>query len=83
MLRAALTGKFSGVEFTPHPVFGVGVPKACPDVPAEFLDARGMWADKHAYDEGARALAGLFRENFKKFSNAGPEIHQAGPRVSS
>ena len=76
-------GKLDGAEFTPHPVFGVGVPKSCPDVPAEFLDARGMWTDKQAYDEGARALAGRFHENFRKFANAGKEIREAGPRVDS
>ena len=81
MLRAALTGKLDGTEFTPHPVFGVGVPKSCPDVPAESLDARGMWTDKQAYDEGARALAGRFHENFRKFPNAGKEIREAGPSV--
>jgi phosphoenolpyruvate carboxykinase (ATP) len=81
MLRAALTGKLDGIGFTPHPVFGVAVPKSCPDVPAEFLDARGMWRDKAAYDQGARALAARFHENFKKFSNAGPEIREAGPRT--
>ena len=83
MLRAALTGKLDAAEFTPHPVFGVGVPKSCPDVPAEFLDARGMWTDKQAYDEGARTLAGRFHENFKKFANAGKEIREAGPRADS
>ena len=83
MLRAALTGRLDGADFTPHPVFGVGVPKSCPDVPAEFLDARGMWTDKRAYDEGARALAGRFHENFRKFPNAATEIREAGPLVKN
>jgi DNA gyrase/topoisomerase IV subunit A len=29
------------------------VPKSCPGVPANFLDARGMWPDKPAYDRAA------------------------------
>ena len=51
MLRAALSGQLNDVPLEIHPVFKVAVPKSCPEVPASFLDARGMWADKAAYDK--------------------------------
>ncbi len=79
LLRAALAGKLQGVPTQPDPVFGVAVPTACPGVPAELLRPRDTWPDKAAYDAKAKHLAGLFRENFKKFDAAGA-VAAAGPR---
>jgi phosphoenolpyruvate carboxykinase (ATP) len=81
MLTAALSGELEKAEFAPHPVFAVGVPKSCPGVPSEVLDARGMWKDKSAYDQAARELALRFQQNFQRFSSATEEIRQAGPKV--
>ena len=80
MLSAALSGSLANAEYERHPVFGLAVPKACPGVPAEVLDARGMWTDSAAYDEAARNLAGRFRENFKQFTAVSEEVRNAGPR---
>ena len=38
MITAALEGKLNNIEFDIHPVFGMAVPKECPDVPSEVLD---------------------------------------------
>jgi phosphoenolpyruvate carboxykinase (ATP) len=81
MLQAALSGQLNGVATERHPVFGVAVPKTCPNVPATFLDARGMWSDKAAYDRAARDLAARFNSNFEKFSGVSPEIAAAAPGV--
>jgi phosphoenolpyruvate carboxykinase (ATP) len=81
MLNAALSGELSGVATVPHPVFGLAVPKQVPGVPAEFLDARGMWSDKSAYDQAARHLSGLFNKNFEKFTGVSPEIAAAAPSL--
>ena len=43
-----------------QPVDLVEYPVSCPNVPAEKLDARGMWEDKAAYDEQANKLAQMF-----------------------
>jgi phosphoenolpyruvate carboxykinase (ATP) len=79
MLKAALNGQLNAVPTERHPVFGLAVPKTCPDVPPAFLDARGMWADKRAYDRAAADLAGRFNKNFEKFSGVNPEIAAAAP----
>ncbi len=79
MLNAAISGDLEDVPMSPHPVFHVFVPKSCPDVPAELLDARGMWPDKSAYDRAAADLSARFRRNFEKFTLVGPEVRAAGP----
>jgi phosphoenolpyruvate carboxykinase (ATP) len=80
MLRAALCGKLEAARFAPDPVFGVLVPAAVPDVPADVLQPRGTWADPSAYDAQARRLAGLFRANFEKYAaTVSAAVRDAGP----
>jgi phosphoenolpyruvate carboxykinase (ATP) len=63
-------------------MFGVSIPKSCPNVPRNVLNPRSTWEDKGAYDETARKLARLFQENFKKFQGEVTEdIASAGPVV--
>ena len=81
MLSAALSGVLNEVDYGQHPIFGLTVPKSCPGVPPEVLDARGMWADSAAYDETARNLASRFRDNFEKFSGVPEAVKAAGPRA--
>jgi phosphoenolpyruvate carboxykinase (ATP) len=61
-------------------VFRVLVPKSCPGVPAEVLDAAAQWPDRAAYDAAAAGLAARFRKNFEKFGAVAPEIAAAAPR---
>ena len=64
------------------PVFGLAVPTSCPEVPSEMLQPRNTWADKAAYDEKAKRVAALFRENFKKYeSQASAEVRAGGPKL--
>ncbi|MDF2095901.1 phosphoenolpyruvate carboxykinase [Aquibaculum arenosum] len=67
MLRAALDGSLAGVESVVHPQFGLRVPTACPEVPAEVLDPRRTWQDAAAYDSTAHELTKRFEQNFKQF----------------
>jgi len=79
MVNAALSGELQSATRTPHPVFQVEVPQSCPGVPPQFLDARGMWADKSAYDKSARDLARRFNKNFEKFGEVSRDILAAAP----
>jgi len=81
MLNAVLAGEMKNVPVTAHPVFKVLVPQSCPGVPSTFLDARGMWADKQAYDKAARDLAGRFTRNFEKFTDVNREILESAPAI--
>jgi phosphoenolpyruvate carboxykinase (ATP) len=47
----------------------------------DFLDPRGMWGDKAAYDRAALDLSGRFARNFEKFSDVGAEVLEGGPVV--
>lgn len=78
MVRAAIDGKLADVETTQDAVFGLHIPKAVEGVPSEVLNPREAWADKAAYDAKAAELAGLFNENFKKFSNVSEAITTLG-----
>lgn len=84
MVTAALNGSFDSVQFKHHDIFNVDYPVSCPNVPDEMLDARGMWADKAAYDTAANKLATMFADNFNaKYPNMPAEIVNAGPKPLS
>jgi phosphoenolpyruvate carboxykinase (ATP) len=80
MARAAVSGRLEGVKTREEPFFGLRVPTSVPGVPTGVLDPRGTWDDGDAYDEQAKKLAGLFRENFERFESDVPdEVKSAGP----
>jgi phosphoenolpyruvate carboxykinase (ATP) len=82
MITAALEGKLNMIEYDQHPVFGMMIPTECPGVPAEILNPRNTWADKNAYDEKAKYLAGLFIKNFEKYKDGvSNEVLEAAPRL--
>jgi phosphoenolpyruvate carboxykinase (ATP) len=80
MVNAALSGALDGVETVQDPIFGLHVPKAVPGVPTGVLSPRSTWSDGVAYDRAAHTLAGMFRENFKKYeARASEAVRGAGP----
>jgi phosphoenolpyruvate carboxykinase (ATP) len=82
IIDAIHSGALLDVDTVEDPIFGVAVPTACPGVPAEILIPRDTWADPSAYDETARRLAGLFKENFEQYADvAGEGIAAGGPRL--
>jgi phosphoenolpyruvate carboxykinase (ATP) len=81
MVRAALAGRLDDASVMTDPIFGLSVPRSVDGVPDSVLDARGTWHDGAAYDAQAKKLAGMFRENIKKFGSAvSAGILAAGPK---
>src|SRR5690554_1924079 len=82
LVRAALHGVLDDIATETDPVFGLAVPVRAPGVPSEVLRPRDTWADPAGYDAAARKLAGMFRENFRRFESALPAgVVAAGPRT--
>ncbi len=82
IIDAIHSGQLSQIATHEDPVFGLQVPESCPEVPTELLLPRNTWADKNAYDDKARKVSALFRENFKKYeSQASAEVRAAGPKL--
>ena len=80
MVRAVMGGRLDDAETRKDPFFGLNVPVEVPGVDSSVLDPRGTWDDGDAYDEQARKLADLFRENFQRFeSQVSEEVRNAGP----
>lgn len=80
MITAALNGSIEDAEFKHDDVFNVDIPQTIEGVPSEIMNPRDTWADKAAYDEQAKKLAMMFKENFaKKYPDMEHEIVKAGP----
>ncbi len=80
MVNAALAGELDDVEYVTEDFFGLAVPQKISGVPDAVLNPRDTWADHNAYDQKARELTGMFRENFEQFADrASDEIKAAGP----
>lgn len=80
MISSALEGGLDTVDFHTHPVFGLAIPKSCPNVPSEVLNPIDTWADKEAYKAKALQLSNSFKKNFAQFeSYANEEIMAGGP----
>jgi phosphoenolpyruvate carboxykinase (ATP) len=78
IVHAALNGRLAQADFITEEAFGLTIPVACPEVPAQLLNPRNAWADRAAYDTQARRLAAKFVQNFDKF-NVPESVRCAGP----
>ena len=82
MITAALNGELDNVEFETHPIFGMQMPKTCPNVPREILHPRYTWANRDDYDKAAKKLAQMFITNFEKYApGISDEILAAAPKA--
>jgi len=82
-INGILNGSINHAEFETIPFFQLNIPKTLDGVEANVLNPRNAWADKEAYDTTAANLAGMFIENFKKYTDAeGSETFtKAGPQL--
>ena len=82
MITAALNGELDNVDFETHPIFGMQMPKTCPNVPREILHPRYTWANRDEYDTAAKKLAQMFVTNFEKYApGVSDEILAAAPKA--
>ena len=83
LLAAALDGSLANVEMRIDPHFRFRVPVSVPGVDSKILNPRDTWGDKLGYDEQARKLVSMFRENFKKFeAHVGADVLKAAPGLA-
>ena len=81
IIDAILDGTLDRATFASDATFGLAIPSACPNVPANLLNPKSTWADAVAYDKSIAHLADLFRANFNKFADkASAEVISGGPR---
>ncbi len=66
-------------EYRHDPIFNLSIPKKIPGIASKLLTPKNLWKDKTAYDTKAKELAGLFVDNFKKYTDISPKITKAGP----
>jgi len=82
MITAILNGDLDKVDYDQHPIFGLHMPKYCPNVPTEILDPMNTWLQKGGYISKAIQLAHSFHLNFEKFaSEASEQIIEGGPLI--
>ncbi len=81
LIDAIHSGEMDSLNYETDPVFGLEVPTQVPGVPSEILKPRNTWKNTTEYDQMARKLSSLFKENFKKFSDGirDPKVLEAGP----
>ncbi len=83
IIDAILDGSIESCEWDTFPVFQFQVPRNMPGVDSHLLNPRNTWADKAAYDEQLKKVAGMFIENFKKYTDAaaGRDLVSSGPQL--
>ena len=80
LLNEALSGKLNSVEMRTDPIFGFAVPVSVEGVDSKILNPRSTWADAAEYDKKAKALVGMFAENFTQYADhVDDEVRAAGP----
>ena len=80
IVSAILDGRLEAVPRRVDPVFGLQVPKECPNIPAGVLDPRSTWRNPGAYDDKAGELAGRFGEHFAEYGAFAPELRKVAPK---
>lgn len=86
IVTAAVTGALKDVPARPDPLFGFLVPEAIPGLSSaaglSSIVQRDSWPDTGRYDEQSKRLAGLFVQNFTKYSGSVADLARgSGPQM--
>lgn len=83
IIDAILDGSIENADMANLPYFNLSVPTALHDVEDNILDPRNTYEDAAQWDEKAANLAGLFVENFERFTDNdhGKSLVAAGPKL--
>jgi phosphoenolpyruvate carboxykinase (ATP) len=82
-INAILDGSINESEFDTTNTFGFHIPKTLGSINPTILNPRNAWEDKDAYLVQRDHLAGLFINNFKKYTDgkSGFDYSAAGPKL--
>jgi phosphoenolpyruvate carboxykinase (ATP) len=85
IIDAILDGSIDEAETKTIPYFNFAVPTALPSVDSAILDPRDTYENPDEWDEKARNLAGLFIENFEKYTDneEGKALLKVSPTLSA
>ena len=83
IINAILDGSIEKSETKQIPYFKLEVPTSLPGVDSKILDPRDTYADPGEWDKRAKDLAGLFINNFSKYTDnaEGRSLVSAGPKL--
>ena len=83
IIDAILDGSILKADTKNVPYFNLAVPTELPGVDTNILDPRDTYADKAEWEGKAKKLAGMFVENFVKYTgnDAGKALVAAGPQL--
>ncbi|SDW49615.1 phosphoenolpyruvate carboxykinase (ATP) [Lutibacter oricola] len=83
IINSILDGSIEKAETKVMPIFNLEVPTSLPGVDTGILDPRDTYADASEWDANAKKLAGLFIDNFVKYTgnDEGKALVAAGPQL--
>jgi len=81
MITSILDGSIDNSQFEKENYFGLSIPLDVKDVDNKILNPINTWPDKNAYDQDARKLAILFKENFKAYGTEVEYLLNSGPLI--
>jgi len=83
IINAILDGSIENAETAVIPYFNLTVPTTLPNVDTNILDPRDTYQTVADWEEKAVNLAGLFVENFNKYTDtaSGKALVEAGPQL--
>ena len=81
MITSILDGSIDNSQFEKENYFGLSIPLDVKDVDNKILNPINTWPDKNAYDQDARKLTILFKENFKAYGTEVEYLLNSGPLI--